>query len=137
MHALVSDLLAEQAAGTVSSAGPTSAGAEIWRVVHGRLCPVIGDAGLRALVSQALEEAGAEYGFLRDLEVPPAPRPFVPLLVSAFREGPAGEQAEALRYTLSSVLENLESLIGPDLAARVVRPVGPDPDTRNAGRPVG
>ncbi len=95
------------------------------RRLHGRLGPLIGAGGFRALLARALHLAKKEFPWLDAVEVEEHPACDLKGLREAVKGQSASPINEAFALVLANVIWLLVTFIGEDIALGLVREVWP------------
>jgi hypothetical protein len=99
------------------------------RSLHGRLDPLIGAGGYRALLARALHLAKKEFPWLEGVEVEEHPACALKGLRGAVKGLDASRVNEAFALVLANVIWLLVTFIGEDIALGLVREVWPGVET--------
>jgi hypothetical protein len=102
---------------------------EFCRHLHGRLDPLIGAGGFRALLARALYLAKKEFPWLDAVEVEEHPACDLKGLREALEGRGAAPVGEAFALVLANVIWLLVTFIGEDIALGLVREVWPGIET--------
>lgn len=106
--------------------------AETLAYLHGKLQPMVGDAGFEILFGRSLVEAGRRYPVLGRMEVPEQGPPSPEQLERVLADLPEAERAGAATALLEEFLGFLARLVGWSFVLTLSRDRWPEVATRHA-----
>ena len=119
----------KSAPGTIDARPIAGAAVHNWDLVQSRLAPIIGQDGFRVLFARSLHRARLEHAWLAR-DPAQADAPFSALEKSLESQAPE-RAAEGNLALVTHFNELLHGLIGEELAARLIGPIGPAADRTN------